>query len=192
MAALGATWAQHTRGTILSAPTHLLNASASVWVHVAAMFGAFVAAYATAWLTIRATRVLVAHTHWARQLHQALRSQLHGASPSQMVLVACLSACSEELLFRAALGPSIGVVAASGLFGLAHLPGGDSGPPRAACAFMMGLLLSGLYLASGTLLAPILAHAVINYENMQYICNYDPTPLDIDRFAVGREYDSDR
>jgi membrane protease YdiL (CAAX protease family) len=46
---------------------------------------------------------------------------------------------------------------------------------------VMGALFGVLYEASGTLLAPVLAHALINYENMQYIIHYDPTPLDMDR-----------
>lgn len=192
MAALGAAWSQHSRAAILAAPTRLLNASASVWADVAGVLAAMLAACLTAWLTVRATRLLVAHTAWARGLHHSLRSELHGSSPSQLVLLAVLAACSEELLFRAALGPSLGVLEASALFGLIHLPGRDNGPLRAGWAFAMGLIFSGLYLASGTLLAPMLAHALINYENMQYICDYDPTPVDIDRFSVGREYESDR
>ena len=170
----------------------MLNASASVWADVACVLASVLAACLTAFLTVRATRLLVAQTTWARQLHHVLRSELHGASSSQLVLLAVLAACSEELLFRAALGPSLGVLEASVLFGLVHLPGRDCGPLRAGWAFVMGLFFSGLYFASGTLLTPMLAHALINYENMQYICNYDPTPVDIDRFSVGREYESDR
>lgn len=79
-------------------------------------------AVATAWLSVRTTRVLLAYTGW-RGLHTALRAELRGTTAPQM---------------------------------------------------------------------GVLARAVINYENMQYICNYDPTPLDMDRFAVGHEYDRDR
>ena len=83
-------------------------------------------------------------------------------------------------------------LAGSALFGLAHLAGRESSLPLALWAFVRGLMFSALYLASGTLLAPILAHWLINYENMQYICNYDPTPLDIDRISVRSGYSSDR
>lgn len=188
MATCGAAWAQRTRGTILTAPASALNASASVWGHVVTAL----AAWLLAWGTVALTRYLVLHNGWAQRLHRTLRGQLLGSSSAVLLLLAVLGAASEELLFRAALGPTLGTLPACALFGMVHLPGRDNGLPRAAWAFGMGLCLSGLYLASGTLLVPILAHAVINYENMQYICNYDPTPLDIDRFAVQRGYESDR
>jgi membrane protease YdiL (CAAX protease family) len=137
------------------------------------------------WFTLRATRLLVVHTRWASELHLHLRGKLLGLTSSQMVLLAGLSAWSEELLFRAALGPSLGFLGSSALFGLMHFAPSASYLPRATWAFGMGLLFSGLYLASGTLLASIVAHWLINYENMQYICNYDPTPLDIDRAPLG-------
>jgi membrane protease YdiL (CAAX protease family) len=137
------------------------------------------------WFTLGATRFLVTHARWAEQLHLHLRSELLGTTSSQMVVLAGLSAWSEELLFRAALGPAIGFVGSSALFGLIHHAPSASYLQRAAWAFGMGLLFSGMYLASGTLLAPIAAHWLINYENMQYICNYDPTPLDIDRASLG-------
>jgi membrane protease YdiL (CAAX protease family) len=83
-------------------------------------------------------------------------------------------------------------VGASALFGVMHAAPRASYLPRASWAFCMGLMLSALYLASGTLLAPIAAHWLINYENMQYICNYDPTPLDIDRVQLGNMPNSPR
>jgi hypothetical protein len=119
MAAAGASCAQQTRGTILSPPSVLLNAPGSLWQQG---MGALVA-LAFAWLTIRTTRLLVAHTRWARRLHTSLRAELSGISSSQMVLLATLSACSEELLFRAALSPLFGFVVSSLLFGALHLPG---------------------------------------------------------------------
>jgi membrane protease YdiL (CAAX protease family) len=145
-----------------------------------------------AWVTVRATRLLVTQTTWAAELHLHLRSELLGTTSSQMVLLAGVSACSEELLFRAALGPNLGFMAASVLFGLIHAAPRQSYLQRASWACGMGLLLSALYLASGTLLAPIAAHWLINYENMQYICNYDPTPLDIDRAQLGNIPTSER
>lgn len=173
-------WAHLARHTLWTAPSTPLLVSAP-WrlpLGVALALG-------LTWVTARGTRLLVTQTHWAAQLHLHLRSGLLGTSSSQMVLLAGLSACSEELLFRAALGPSLGFVGASALFGLIHAAPRQSYLPRAGWAFGMGLMLSALYLVSGTLLAPIVAHWLINYENMQYICNYDPTPLDIDRVQLG-------
>jgi membrane protease YdiL (CAAX protease family) len=135
--------------------------------------------------------VLVERTQWARRLHGALRGAWLGKSAPEMAVLAGLAALSEELLFRAALGPAIGFVASSALFGLVHFAGGQSRLPWALWAFVTGLVFSGLYLMSGTLLAPILAHWLINYENMQYICDYDPTLLDIDRSSARSGHRSD-
>ena len=167
----GALWAAPTSALLLPRPWRLPAGAALVLV--------------VAWTTVRATRLLVTQTSWAARLHLHLRSELLGMSPSQMVLLAGVSACSEELFFRGVLGPALGFVGSSALFGLIHAAPRNSYAPRAGWAFGMGLLLSALYLSSGTLLAPVAAHWLINYENMQYICNYDPTPLDIDRAPLG-------
>jgi hypothetical protein len=175
-----ALWAVHSRGALWAAPASPLLLPPPWRLPAGAVL-----VLALAWTTVRATRLLVTQTHWAARLHLHLRSELLGMSPSQMVLLAGLSAWSEELLFRAVLGPALGVVGSSVLFGVIHAAPRHSYLPRAGWAFAMGLLLSGLYLTSGTLLAPVVAHWLINYENMQYICNYDPTPLDIDRAPLG-------
>jgi len=148
------------------------------------------AALVTAAITVRATRALVRRFEWAMTLHLTLRGSLLGARSGQLMLLAATSACGEELFFRALLGPAIGFVPSAALFGALHGLWRQAPIAVAAWSFGMGLVFGELYLASGTLLAPILAHCVINYENMQYICNYDPTPLDMDRISVSRESES--
>jgi membrane protease YdiL (CAAX protease family) len=187
VAALGAGWAEHARGSVLSAPGSLAREDGS-W---RALLGLLVA-LAVARLTVRATRVLVARTQWARQLHGELRAALLGTSSARMALQAGLAALSEELFLRAALGPAIGFVASSAAFGCAHLSSRDGQVPWALWAGAMGLLFSALYLLSGSLLAPILAHWLINYENMQYICRYDPTSLHTENTAPRSRYKSNR
>lgn len=188
MALSGVAFAERARGTILVSPGTALQASSAL---PRALLG-LAAAFVLARLTVRTSRVLVARTRWARRLHAGLRGVWLGKSRGELALVAGLAALSEELFFRAALGPALGFVASSALFGAAHLASRDSSLPWVLWAFAMGLMFSGLYLLSGTLLAPIFAHWLINYENMQYICNYDPTPLDIDRISVRSGYSSDR
>jgi membrane protease YdiL (CAAX protease family) len=188
MAVSGAAFADRARGTIFVTPGMALQASTAV---PRALLG-LAAAFLVARLTVRASRVLVARTRWARRLHAALRGVWLGKSGLELALVSGLAALSEELFFRAALGPAIGFVASSALFGAAHVASRESSLPWVLWAFGMGLLFSTLYVVSGTLLAPIFAHWLINYENMQYICNYDPTPLDIDRISVRSGYSSDR
>lgn len=189
MAVLGAAWAEQPCFTILGA-----TASATLQASIALSRGllGIAAGWILALLTVRATRLLVARTQWAKRLHTALRGGLLGTSAPQLALLSGLAALSEELFFRAALGPAIGFVASSALFGIVHLSVRDVQLPGALWAFVMGLAFSGLYLLSGTLLAPILTHWLINYENMQYICSYDPTPRDIKRVSLLSRYRPDR
>jgi hypothetical protein len=68
------------------------------------------------------------------------------------------------------------LVASSVIFGLAHI-----GPMRrfwvwTVWATVMGLVFGLLYAATGELLAPVVAHVLINYENMHFIESYDPEP----------------
>jgi membrane protease YdiL (CAAX protease family) len=197
LGASSAAWLSLTRDSLLSPPAEgferafspsasrlLAQGSTRCWLGMGA-------ALVTAAVTIAATRWLVAQASWARALHLTLRGSLLGATPTQLVLLAGTSAWAEELFFRAALGPGVGFVASSLVFGSLHAFGQARSVPVALWSFGMGLVFSGLYLGSGTLLAPILAHCVINYENMQYICNYDPTPLDMDRFSVSGESEAE-
>ncbi len=198
--AASAAWLALTRGAVLSLPRvdagsqlatrlgHPFAQSSDILTREGPRYWlGLAAALATAVLTVRATRVLVEHTRWARALHVSLRAPLLGAQPAQLALLAAGSACAEELFFRALLGPAVGFVVSAALFGALHGLRREGRLPVALWSFAMALVFSELYLASGTLLAPILAHCVINYENMQYICNYDPTPLDMDRFPVSGE-----
>jgi membrane protease YdiL (CAAX protease family) len=174
MAAFAALWAYATRGTVLSlAATPWLSADRGLAAGLGVGLALLVAV-----ATIASTRVLVARTTWARELHLTLRAALLGMPTGRVAQLAVLSSLSEELLFRAALMPAVGLLASSLLFGLLHVSPRGSYVAWALWATVMGFLFGALYSASGTLLAPILAHALINYENMQYIIHYDPTPLD--------------
>jgi membrane protease YdiL (CAAX protease family) len=179
MGAIGASWAYWSRAAVFRAPSVPWAAPATPW-----LLGVWCAvAIALALIVAAITRWLVQRTHWARRLHLTLRGPLLGLTPSRIALLSVLSATAEELFFRAALTPVIGLWSSAVIFGLCHAA------PRAGLswsiwAFVMGLLFGALFFASGSLLPPILLHALINHENMHYICNYDPTPLDIDRLTT--------
>ena len=89
-------------------------------------------------------------------------SVLDGTRGRDLVLLAVLSGVGEEALFRGALQPEVGIVAASLLFGALHL-----GPDRryllwTAWAVGAGFLFGGLYAWTGGILAPLVAHALHN------------------------------
>lgn len=105
--------------------------------------------------------------YWAvpalREISKELGARIvDGAKRGDLVLVSVFSGVGEEALFRGALQPEIGLVAASLLFGLAHV-----GPARRYLVWTLwavgaGFLFGFLYEWTGGLLAPTVAHAAHN------------------------------
>ena len=84
------------------------------------------------------------------------------SSTGGLVFVSLLSGVGEEMLFRGALQPLVGLVISALLFGALHV-----GPDRryllwTAWAVLAGLLFGLLYRWTGGLLAPVVAHAAHN------------------------------
>jgi membrane protease YdiL (CAAX protease family) len=77
------------------------------------------------------------------------------------VLLALASGIGEEVLFRGWLQAEVGLVAASLLFGAAHVWGRETWPYGLYAAGMGGVL-GGLLMVTGSLWAPVLAHALNN------------------------------
>lgn len=132
--------------------------------------GALVAA-----LTVASTRLLVRRARWARTLHTDFRAVLGPLSGLEIAAYALLSGIAEELFFRGAMQPATGLVLTSVIFGAVHL-----GPSRrywvwTVWAGAMGLVFGALVVLTGNLYGAILAHLVINYENLHFIDAYDPS-----------------
>lgn len=122
------------------------------------------------------TRALVKHTRWARRLHVEFRHLLTGLRGRDVALLAVCSGVAEEALFRGAMQPAWGLVISSLLFGLVHVGPSRRFLPWTLWATIMGFVFGVMYALSGTLLAPVIAHVVINYENLHFIRTYDPRP----------------
>lgn len=166
VALVGAVLAQLDHGSIFTAPPGPRFASEparalAIGLALALLLGV---------LTIASTRWLVAHTRWADALARALRGAVLGASPLELRLIAVGGAFAEELLFRAALVPILGVVASAIVFGALHFAGRATYVTWMAWATAMGVLLGLLFVYSGSLLPPLVAHALINHENMRFLC----------------------
>jgi len=125
--------------------------------------------------TVSATRVMVRRVLWARALHFALRPAVHRAGGGALLALAAASATGEELLFRGLLVPIVGVVASSVAFGALHQVRGPARWPWMAWATVMGLLFALLFVATGSLAGPLAAHATINYVNLRFLRDNDPT-----------------
>jgi uncharacterized protein len=123
---------------------------------------------------------------WERAvtLHNGLR-QIFGSAEnpfhsSDILALALSSAIGEELLFRGWLEPLAGLILSSVLFGLLHYA------PRASgmwvwipYAIIMGIAFGASYRLTGNIMAPIVAHFVINYRNLHFINTYDPAVIPI-------------
>jgi len=85
-----------------------------------------------------------------------------------LIFLASLAGLGEEILFRGAIQPEIGLWGASVLFGILH------GPSRllwvlAVWATLMGAALGFLYQATGNLVVPVVAHAVYDAVALVYV-----------------------
>jgi hypothetical protein len=121
------------------------------------------------------TRVAVRRFVWAQRLHAELRPVARDLTDGQILAVAGLSALGEEVFFRGLLAPVLGVVLAALVFGLAHQVK-MRGPSRWAWtgwAIVVGLVLGALFALTGSLVGPLLAHAVVNAANLSFLRDYD-------------------
>jgi membrane protease YdiL (CAAX protease family) len=103
-----------------------------------------------------------------RLYREVLRPLFSTLSFGEIVLVSLLAGVGEELLFRGAVQPAWGLVAASVLFGLCHV-GGRTTWPLGVWAGAVGLLLGWLAVLTDGLLAPIVAHAAYDALALSYI-----------------------
>ncbi|MEM9192982.1 MAG: CPBP family intramembrane glutamic endopeptidase [Myxococcota bacterium] len=133
---------------------------------------------AVAVAVIYASRVLVRRARWARELHVEFRSVLGPVTSTDIAILAVSSGLSEELLFRGAMQPTLGLVLSSVIFGLVHIGPNRRFLPWTAWALLMGFVFGGVYELTGELLGPVIAHVLINHQNLHFIRRHDPEPRD--------------
>lgn len=127
-------------------------------------------------LVIGLTRLAVPRIAWARQLHRDLRPVARGLGLPGVLALAVFSALGEELLFRGLGQPLVGVWVQALIFGIIHQGPGKSRWVWVSWATIMGLLLGLLFQITGSLVGPVLAHALINAVNLSYLKYHDPDP----------------
>ncbi len=104
---------------------------------------------------------------WARRLEMEFARLIGPLSTRDIAIMAILSGIGEELFFRGAMQPSLGLVATSLIFGLLHIGPGKRFLPWTAFALVIGFVLGWFFEETGTLLAPIVAHIGINLINLK-------------------------
>jgi membrane protease YdiL (CAAX protease family) len=103
----------------------------------------------------------------ARDLEARLAQALGPLSGSEAFALALLSGFAEELFFRGAVQGTVGLVAATILFGLLH-----SGPGREMRLWTLFAILAGGVLGllmqwRGNLLGPVAGHFLVNAVNLR-------------------------
>jgi uncharacterized protein len=153
---------------------------AEVWLPLPALFGGAIGhalslagGVVLAVVTIKATRHFVRRWGWARALHSDLRPAVRGARDGTILILGVASALGEELFFRGLLATTFGLIASSLAFGLLHQMRGRVRWVWAGWATLMGFLFGALFLATGSLLGALVAHAAINVTNLRFLRDTD-------------------
>ncbi len=120
-------------------------------------------------LTVALSRLWTEYSASGDRMGRAMAQALGPLSGPHALLLALASGMGEELFFRGALQPRVGWVAASLLFGAVHFVPRRDMLPWTGFAVVMGGVLGGLFEWTGNLVAPIVAHTVINGLNLPFL-----------------------
>ena len=120
-------------------------------------------------LVVAMTPLLVERTQWARALHVELEAIISPLSSAEITWLALASGFAEELFFRGAMQPVLGLLITSVIFGAVHVGPKPLFLAWTTWAFVMGLLLGVIFELTGVLWGPVFAHVWINQRNMTFI-----------------------
>jgi membrane protease YdiL (CAAX protease family) len=144
----------------------ILYASAADELRGLALGSDLVLGLAVGFLVVAASNLTTHYTGWGEDLARAMGSALGPISTSDAILLAFASGMAEEMLFRGALQPRVGLVLASLLFGCVHFVPRRVFLPWTFFAVAVGALLGALFVWTGNLVAPVAAHILINAINL--------------------------
>lgn len=151
---------------------HNHNGTSIVWD---AVLGALVGV-----VVVVGSQILDRTTQWARVLTDEFTRILGSLTVTQAFVFAFCSGVAEEIFFRGFLQQLLtvhvyegsyaiwfGLIVSSLIFGGLHLgPDFRKFWPWTVMAVVLGAVFGGLYIYTGNLLAPILAHFTINFFNL--------------------------
>ena len=132
---------------------------------------------------VGASQLISTMTSWGAKLSERMGALIGAQSPAACLVMALCSGVAEEILFRGFLqqwltGLStglvsetasvwIGIVVSGVIFGGIHIgPEPRAYAPWTLMAMVMGVAFGWLYFATGLLIAPVVAHVVINGVNL--------------------------
>jgi uncharacterized protein len=106
-------------------------------------------------------------------LENGIRPAMRGWTLPQLAVISILAGVCEETLFRAVLqgaltedfGPGLALVMAAAVFGVCHWVTHT----YALLAALVGVYLGGIWLWTGNLLVPIVAHALYDFVALMWV-----------------------
>ena len=106
-------------------------------------------------------------------MHRDLRNLIVPIAGSEIIVLAAASALGEEMFFRGALLPAIGLWGSSAVFALLHIGPKVRFLPWTFSSLIAGLVFGQLFLWSGDLSGPVVAHFTVNAINLRYLATTD-------------------
>jgi membrane protease YdiL (CAAX protease family) len=94
-------------------------------------------------------------------------------SDVEIVILAVASSVGEEMFFRGAMLPVIGIVGSSAIFALLHIGPKARHLPWTFSSFVIGLLFGAIFMWTGDLTGPVLAHFLVNFLNLRHVAQYE-------------------
>jgi membrane protease YdiL (CAAX protease family) len=115
------------------------------------------------------SRMALYRFDWARALHRDLRHLLFPLSDVEIVVLAAASSVGEEMFFRGALLPAVGLFGSSAIFALLHVGPKARHLPWTVSSFGAGLLFGAMFMWTGDLTGPVVAHFLVNFLNLRHV-----------------------
>jgi len=119
------------------------------------------------------TRLGLSRIAWLGELRDWFAQLIGPLAWSDAFALALLSAVGEEMFFRGAFQPALGLIPASLVFAALHLPPSKRLLPWTISAGVLGLVFGLMTQWTGNLAAAITAHFVINLFNLKAIAGRD-------------------
>jgi membrane protease YdiL (CAAX protease family) len=119
------------------------------------------------------SRLALYRFDWARALHRDFRGLLNPMSDVEIVVLAGASSVGEEMFFRGALLPAIGLVGSSVLFALLHIGPKARHLPWTVSSLVAGVMFGAIFTWTGDLTGPVLAHFLVNFLNLRHVAQYE-------------------
>jgi uncharacterized protein len=155
----------------------VLRGDASVWRPAGKsepqVFSGIVAGLLIGLGFVFASRYATHRFEWGRALHRDMRDLLGPLPGLEIVVLAVASAVGEEIFFRGALLPAAGLWGSSAIFALLHIGPKLRFLPWTFSSFVAGMVFGQLFLWTGDLGGPIIAHFTVNALNLRYLSTTD-------------------